>query len=110
MERNEDKGQNGKAKVIPVLKPRFERMYLDSKAKTEPVQDHNQEQGLNSQPLSEFEKNLETKKQLMLKEINYDLKKLNETEGKLRAVSEIMTVFSHKVIEQGMVTEQSRQN
>lgn len=62
---------------------------------------------MSQEPLSEFEKNLENRKNLMLKEINYDLKKLNETEDKLRAVSEIMTVFSQKVAEQGTVTEQS---
>jgi hypothetical protein len=39
----------------------------------------------------------------MIKEINYDLKKLNETEDKLRTVSEIMTAFSQKVVEQGTI-------
>lgn len=83
-------------------------MYLDSKKKQSAVHDDQSEAGLGSQPLSDFEKNLESRKHLMLKEINYDVKKLAETEDKLRAVSEIMTVFSQKVVEQGTVTEQSR--
>ena len=85
----------------------FERKWLDSSAKGSLA--HAPPEGVTRQdePLSEFEKNLENRKQLMIKEINYDLKKLNETEDKLRTVSEIMTAFSQKVVEQGTSTEQS---
>lgn len=89
---------------------RFERMYLDSQKKQKPTTDDQGEADRGLEALSEFEKNLEGRKHLMLKEINYDVKKLAETEDKLRAVSEIMTVFSQKVVEQGTVTEQSSQS
>lgn len=83
-------------------------MYLDSKKKQPMAHDDQAEPNIDTQPLSDFEKNLESRKHLMLKEINYDVKRLVETEDKLRAVSDIMTVFSQKVVEQGTVTEQSR--
>lgn len=85
-------------------------MYLDSQKKQKPTTDDQGEADRGLEALSEFEKNLEGRKHLMLKEINYDVKKLAETEDKLRAVSEIMTVFSQKVVEQGTVTEQSSQS
>lgn len=58
------------------------------------------------QPLSDFERNLESRKLTMLKEINYDVKKLETTETRLKNVSELMAVFSSKVVEQDSTTEQ----
>ena len=43
----------------------------------------------------------------MLKEINYDIKKLTGTEKKLKAMVEVMTKFSQKIIEQDTITEKS---
>jgi hypothetical protein len=86
---------------------RFERKWLQTTPTASALNGQTESQPMNEEPLSEFEQNLENRKNLMLKEINYDLKKLNETEDKLRAVSEIMTVFSQKVVEQGTMTEQS---
>ena len=72
---------------------RFEKRYLDHKhtsAGTAQTDMANEARP----PLSDFEKNLEGRKHLMLKEIQYDVKKLEEAETRLRAVTDIMNVFS----------------
>jgi hypothetical protein len=102
--RDEDCRQDGEEKVRRGFSDRrFERKYLDTKL-SEPVVEPNPQ----VEPLSEFEKQLENRKHSMLKDIHYDVRKLDETESRLKSVSEIMTLFSQKVVEQGMVTEQSR--
>lgn len=59
-------------------------------------------------PPTEFERALQGRKQEMLRQIQYDTKRLEEVETKFKNVTEIMNLFSQKVIEQGTATDLSK--
>ena len=109
MEGDEDQCENGEENV-KLTDRSFERRFLGTKKeKRTLVEDGGarEDQGERSE-VSEFEKSLSYRKNLMLQEIHYDTQRLEKTEENLRSVSDIMNLFTQKVVEQGAMTEQGK--
>lgn len=104
---------NFEQRFLQGMEPNLKSIKITPQGQLQPLdmQDYRSNDGsFERPPPSEFERGLESRKQDMLRRIKYDTKRLEEVESRFKSVSEIMNLFSQKVMEQGASTDQSRQS
>ena len=101
-------------RMLQLEKKRFENKFLqqpesrvsgDQQARATSRPDPIEESKPEADNLTKLERDLNSNKQLIVNRSSIEVQRLNETEERLRSVSQVMNVFSEKVLDQGMTTE-----